>query len=162
MKRKCASRSSQGAPKQLPRPDSLAHAHHSACACATAPGLDHPVLRRLYPTLFTLRQFLLSRLPRTSRNRRRRIFQLGQPIAVQDTVSTHALDVELGILLDAAVIGTSYTQSTVIEEQGASKRDQDIEVFTQQRSQATAGGTFKPGYFLQAEVFIMLHDRCPS
>ena len=158
MKRKCASRSGQGAPKKLTRPDS--HAHESACA--TGPGLDHPVLRRLYPTLFTLRQFLLSRLPRTSRNRRRRILQLGQPIALHDAVSTHALDIELGSLLDAAVIGTSSTQSVESEKQGATKRNEDIEVFTQQRSQATAGSTFKPGYFLQAEVFILHHIAIPT
>lgn len=150
MKRKSNSQLAARPQKRLQRP--LSHCHQPAHA-TTAAGVEHPVLRRLYPNLFTLRHYLLSQLPRTSKNRRRRILQLGRPIAAHESASTtHALDADLGKLLDTAVIGTFTTPDTENYEQVTKKRNEDINVFTQQRSQPTAGGTFKPGYFLQAEV----------
>ncbi|KAF1845713.1 uncharacterized protein K460DRAFT_113633 [Cucurbitaria berberidis CBS 394.84] len=121
-------------------------------AHATTPGVDHPVLRRLYPQLLTLRHYLLSQLPTSSKSRRRRISQLGQATPAQDASSTHPADVQLGQLLDSALVGAFSKTSTGCEEQAAKERDQDVDLFTQQRSQGTAGGTFKPGYFLQSEI----------
>jgi hypothetical protein len=120
-------------------------------AASTAPGPDHPVLRRLYPQVLTLRHYLLSQLPKSSKNRRRRLSQLGAT-PVQHDASAHDVDIQLGQLLDSALIGCFPATEPKNAAQEVKERDRDIENFTQQRSQNTSGGTFKPGYFLQSEV----------
>jgi hypothetical protein len=112
----------------------------------------HPVLQRLYPQVFTLRHYLLSRLPSSSTTRRRRISQLGHATAAQGTNPTHDLDLDVAQLLDSALIGSLINPGPHKPAHVDEERDQDIEAFTQQRSQCTPGGTFKPGYFMQTEV----------
>jgi hypothetical protein len=108
---------------------------------APAP-LDHPVLRRFYPALCTLRHHLLSRLPTASRSRRRRISTLG----LQDQGQTEVeIDVELARLLDSTLVGIPHH----LDAADAKERDHDVDCFTQQLSQA---GTYQPGYLLQPEV----------
>lgn len=119
---------------------------------ATPPSTDHPVLRRLYPQVTTLRYHLLSQLPRSSKNRRRRISQLGLSSPAQHAASASDADVELGQLLDATLVGSFPDAELEHSEHVAQERSREIETFTQQRSQAITGGTFKPGYLLQAEV----------
>jgi hypothetical protein len=109
-------------------------------------------LRRLYPQVITLRHHLLSQLPKSSKNRRRRISQLGLSSPVQDAASAHDGDVELGQLLDATLVGSFPNAKIEPSAHVAQERTREIVTFTQQRSQAITGGTFKPGYLLQAEV----------
>jgi hypothetical protein len=120
---------------------------------ATPSGPDHPVLQRLYPQVLTLRHYLSSQLPKSSKNRRRRISQLGltTPV-VQDHAPTREIDIELGQLLDSTLVGCSLHIDSTNQEQESRERNREIESFTQQRSQNNTGGTFKPGYFLQSEV----------
>lgn len=121
-------------------------------ASATPAAIEQPVLQRFYPRLLTLRHYLLSVLPKSSRNRRRKLAQLGRPVASNKATSTCEPDIELGQLLDSTVIGEHQTAKTNDEEQLTRERIKDIETFTQQLSPAVTGGTFEPGYFKQAEV----------
>jgi hypothetical protein len=119
--------------------------------CAT-----HPVLRRLYPEVLTLRQYLLSRLSSTSKNRHRRISQLGRATPAQGA-SPDGPDVAVVQLLDSALVCTSAVHAeTNSYAQFTHEREKDIKAFTQQRSQGTPGGTFNPGYYMQSEVG---HDK---
>jgi hypothetical protein len=121
-------------------------------AASTPIGPDHPVLQRLYPKVLTLRNYLLSRLPKSSKNRRRRLSQLGLGTPAQDDTSTRDVDIRLGQLLDSTLIGCFSPVAPRDFAQELKERDRDIENFTQQRSQNTSAGTFQPDYFLQSEV----------
>lgn len=148
MKRKHTTLATRG-PRKRPRP-----AVGALCpsANATASSVDHPVLRRLYPQVLTLRHYLLSQIPSSSRNRRRRIVQFGQVAPAHDAPATPHVDIELLRLLDSALVGTMTKSIASSSEQAARDRDHDMETFSQQRSQSTTSGTYKPGYFLQSEV----------
>ncbi|KAH9878518.1 hypothetical protein IAQ61_001790 [Plenodomus lingam] len=130
------------------------HASNSLSVSTSAPppGVDHPVLRRLYPRVLTLRHYLLLQIPNSSKGRRRRIAQIGCSTSALDAKSKHPIDEELGQLLDAALVCTVNGPSPESLGNVAKERNQDIETFTQQRSQGTSGGTFKPGYLLQSET----------
>lgn len=133
-------------------------------ADATRPDTDHPVLRQYYPKILTLRHYLLSQLPRTSKTRRRRLAQVGAAAAPQHehehqhqyqhdhSPSIQALDNDLGQLLDSALVGAPADSTSEIQEQAVRERHLDIETFTQQRSQGTTGGTCQPGQLQQSEV----------
>jgi hypothetical protein len=114
-------------------------------AIATNPGVDHPVLHRLYPQILSLRHYLLSRLPVASKTRRRKISQLG----LSDTTELHRVDFELGQLLDSTLVGLSPKAVATDRDEA---RDVDIVNFSQQLLNSTTGATFKPGYFQQGEV----------
>lgn len=126
------------------RPPKRARPAADQSAVATPPGVDHPVLRRLYPGVLSLRHYLLSRLPASSKYRRRRLTQLGLHHHAQ-----HHLDADLAQLLDATLIGIPRTADAAGQDEAAKDRARDIDTFSQQLSSA---GTFKPGYFLQSEV----------
>jgi hypothetical protein len=143
MKRKCTSHA--GGPRKK------AHLVDQS-ASATPAAIEQPVLQRFYPRLLTLRHYLLSVLPKSSRNRRRKLTHLGRPIASSEATSICEPDVELGQLLDSTVIGERETTKVDVEERLTKERIRDIETFTQQLSPAITGGTFEPGYFKQAEV----------
>jgi hypothetical protein len=143
MKRKCTSHAGGSRKK--------AHLVDQS-ASATPAAIEQPVLQRFYPRLLTLRHYLLSVLPKSSRNRRRKLAHLGRPIASNEATATCEPDFELGQLLDSTVIGERETAKIDVEEQLTKERIRDIKTFTQQLSPATTGGTFEPGYFKQAEV----------
>lgn len=131
-------------------------------ASATPPALDHPVLSRLYPHIASLRHHLLSRLPASSKNRRRKLAQLGLPLPNQDATAPRATDHELASLLDSVVVGRglSTAADAPAREAAAQERDRDLESFSQQLPAETTASTFKPGYFLQSEVSHVLHLPC--
>jgi len=150
MKRKPATHASRGPRKKARRAEP---------ASASPPGPDHPVLRRLYPQVLTLRHHILSRLPKSSKGRRRRIAQLGLATsqAAQEDACTRHLDVQLGQLLDSALIGCVPDAEPRNIQHEAKERDRELESFTQQRSQSNSGGTFKSGYSQQSEVGPVAH-----
>jgi hypothetical protein len=149
MKRKCATHASGGSREKVRRAD-------PAGAAPSRP--DHPVLRRLYPQVHTLRQHLLSRLPKSSKGRRRRIAQLGLTTPAQDeNATTHDIDVQVGQLLDSTLVGCFPDAQPKNIEDEAKERDREFEHFTQQRSQSVSGGTFKSGYIRQSEVGQVMH-----
>jgi hypothetical protein len=116
---------------------------------ATNPGGEHPVLQRLYQRVFSLRHYLLSRLPVASKTRRRKISQLGLSDPSHGATSSRGVDFELGQLLDSTLVGVP-PKAIVTGQDDA--RDGDIVSFSQQLLGSTAGATFKPGYFQQGEV----------
>ncbi|KAH7077248.1 hypothetical protein FB567DRAFT_146392 [Paraphoma chrysanthemicola] len=124
----------------------------SQSANATPTSTDHPVLQRLYPEVLTLRHYLLSQLPRSSKNRRRRLFHLGLAPPAGHGEPTSDIDRELGQLLDSTLIGCSSDASSRPAVQTLENREREIKSFTQQRSQSTSGATYEPGYFRQSEI----------
>ncbi|KAL5463064.1 hypothetical protein PMIN06_001306 [Paraphaeosphaeria minitans] len=121
---------------------------------ATPPAIEHPVLSRLYPEVLSLRHYLLSRLPASSRskNRRRNLSRLGIPTRHQDT-APRGIDLELADLLDATLVGVVPSPRAGNPESAARERDGDLESFTQEVAASNgSAGTFKPGYFPQAEI----------
>jgi hypothetical protein len=121
---------------------------------ATTPAIEHPVLNRLYPEVASLRQYLLARLPLSSKIRRRKFAQVGLHRNDQNVT---AIDVELGALLDSTLVGVLAKHVSGVENaEAVRERDRDLETFSQQLSPGTTGGTFKPGYFQQAEVSYIL------
>ena len=123
---------------------------------ATTASVEHPVLSRLYPDVLSLRHYLLSRLPASSRAkaRRRKLSQLGlleHPGHGDTAPPARSLDLELAELLDTTLVGVLP---------GASRRDdaerqmsRDLDSFSQEISATNpSAGTFKHGYLLQAEV----------
>lgn len=138
--------------------DGVDHARKKArCAVnqslrATHTGVEHPVLQRLYAQVLTLRHYLLSQIPKSSRGRRRRVDQLGNSSTAHDATPIPDIDIELARLLDSALVTTSSNFPDASSAQRNKEREQEVESFTQQRPPDTAGGTFKPGYFLQSEV----------
>lgn len=98
---------------------------------------SHPLLRKYYIDVVTLRQYLSSRL---GKKRRRRLQRYGQ-----DTSNS---DAGVSQLLDQTVIGTHapvhvQDDSVIVEE--------DITIFTQQLSEG-ATSSLTPGTFKQSEV----------
>lgn len=121
---------------------------------ATIASIQHPVLSRLYPEVLSLRHYLLSRLPASSRlkSRRRKLSQLGIHPGHQDT-APRGIDLELGELLDTTLVGVIPSSRAERPEDAARQRDGDLESFTQEVATSNgSAGTFKPGYFLHAEV----------
>lgn len=132
---------------------------------ATPASVEHPVLSRLYPEVLSLRHYLLSRLPASSasKNRQRHLSQLGTCTGDQST-APRGIDLELGKLLDATLVGVLQRPRAGNPEVAAKERDGDLESFTQEVAASNASaGTFKPGYFLQGEVSLIAPvARCGS
>lgn len=124
----------------------------SQSTLATHSGVEHPVLRRLYTEVSSLRHYLLSRLPTSSKNRRRKISQLGLSTPSHDANATRGVDFELGYLLDSTLVGVPPNAPAAARNENAKERDGDIESFSQQLPECATASTFKPGYFLQSEV----------
>jgi hypothetical protein len=121
---------------------------------ATPASIEHPVLSRLYPEVLSLRHYLLSRLPASSKSksRRRNLSQLGLHTRHQNT-APRGIDLELAKLLDATLVGVVPSSRAGKPEIAVRERDGDLDSFTQEVAASNASaGTFKPGYFLQAEV----------
>ncbi|KAJ4301248.1 Telomerase reverse transcriptase [Kalmusia sp. IMI 367209] len=120
---------------------------------ATTASVEHPVLSRLYPEVLSLRHYLLSRLPASSRlkSRRRKLSQLGLHPSHEDT-ATCGTDLELGELLDSTLVGVLPNGDADRRENALREREKDLESFTQELSLTNSASTFKPGYFLQSEI----------
>lgn len=140
------------------RPPKRARDALDQSAFATTPGVEHPVLRRLYPEVFSLRHYLLSRLSVASKNRHRKISQLGKSDPSHHATATRGVDIGLGKLLDSTLVGVPPTAAAASREEAAKARDGDIVGFSQQLLNSTTGGTFKPGYFQQSEVGYSNHS----
>lgn len=101
---------------------------------------SQPLLKRYYPQVVTLRQYLASRL---SKKARRRLQQYGR-----DPTSGTQVDSEVIHLLDAALVGSfkpvHLDASSFIEE--------DITLFTQQLTASDTTVSLTPGEFKQNEV----------
>lgn len=100
---------------------------------------SHALLKKYYPELVTLRQYLASRLPK---KRRRRLQQYGRD-AVSDCGCSGVVS-----LLDSTLIGCFKH----VQVDDSSFLDDDISLFTQQVSESDAAASVTPGKFKQTEV----------
>ncbi|KAM0721837.1 hypothetical protein Q7P37_002762 [Cladosporium fusiforme] len=111
-------------------------------------GAQHPIvplLNQYYQEVHSLRTYLVSRLPKSSKKRRRRLLHYGlQP------VNDDSIIVEQGVveLLDSILVGTSKHVSV----QELDQLDQDISVFTQQVSETDISVTPSAGHLRQSEI----------
>lgn len=87
-----------------------------------------PVLPLYYPHVWTLREYLLSRLSKASKARRRLLVRYGDP---ED-------DVEIRKLLDEIIVGTFNARSDANEQQWQASQEQELSIFSQQISESTA------------------------
>ncbi|KAI9683334.1 MAG: hypothetical protein M1829_005404 [Trizodia sp. TS-e1964] len=120
---------------QSPTPHARKRAKH-ADKLATAPGsskggvLEHSVLLSYFPRVLTLREYLLSKLPASSKSRRRKILSLGPA----DKGTGKCLETgELAKLLDTALIGIARDAQ---EEDGQARRKELLH-FSQKQLAAT-------------------------
>jgi hypothetical protein len=104
-----------------------------------------PLLQQYYHGVHTLRTYLVSRLPRSSKKRRRRLLHYGlQPIQDESIIVCDAT-VQL---LDTILVGTAKD----IPTQELEQLDQDISVFTQQVSESDVSISPSAGHLKQSEV----------
>ncbi|GKT48289.1 uncharacterized protein ColSpa_08470 [Colletotrichum spaethianum] len=84
---------------------------HSGCKKAkldlTKSQVKHSVLQQYYDTVQTLREYLLSKLPGSSRLRRKKIASLGKD-EIQPSKEGHDLILELSLLLDTTLVCTHH------------------------------------------------------
>lgn len=104
-----------------------------------------PLLQEYYQEVHSLRTYLVSRLPKSSKKRRRRLLHYGLQVGHDDSIAVEHSVVEL---LDSILVGTSKRVPT----QEANQLDEDISVFTQQVSESDVSISPSAGHLRQAEV----------
>ena len=102
------------------------------------------LLLQYYPKVQTLRQYLASRLSRTSKNRRKRVLQYGR-----DSTNDTDWDASIREVLDSVVVGTSQHALQSTNEDDIEK---DISIFTQQVSESMSSVGPTQGALKQNEV----------
>lgn len=131
-------------------------------------AIKHPVLSLYYPRVVTLRRYLLSKLPISSKARRRRLLATGscpdksrsrhKPAVLR---KSHATNVDeplegwnddphraLACLLDTTLV-CGLERSCSAQDQS---RMNDLATFSQQQSKSTAGSSLGSGSCSQSEV----------
>ena len=103
----------------------------------------HPVISLYYRDVLTLRQYLLCRLPGSSKLRRRRIASVGSASNSADHNSQ-----SLATLLDTTLVGVLKQPSTKL----ASERQQAYRAFTQSQSRSVLVSTDTGPVAPQSEV----------
>ena len=107
-------------------------------------AIGHPILTQYYPTVLTLREYVLSRLPSTSRIRRKKIFRIGRgpsPLSETETRVSH--------LLDTTLVGAPEISKEQLDE-----RWKERVTYSQmnEESEVTLSDVFGKATFSQAEV----------
>jgi telomerase reverse transcriptase len=104
-----------------------------------------PLLQQYYHEVHSLRTYLVSCLPKSSKKRRRRLLRYGvQPSEDESIVVDHGT----AQLLDTIQVGTAKH----IAAQDFEQLDQDITVFTQQVSESDISISPSAGHLRQSEV----------
>lgn len=104
-----------------------------------------PLLQQYYQEVHSLRTYLVSRLPKSSKKRRRRLLHYGLQVVNDDSIVVEHSVVEL---LDSMLVGSSNRVPT----QEVNQLDGDISVFTQQVSETDVTVSPSAGRLRQAEV----------
>lgn len=133
MKRKRKSRSTRDSKR--PRIDNDCCAQHPIV----------PLLEQYYQEVHSLRTYLISRLPKSSKKRRRRLLHCGLQPVHDDSVIVEQSVVEL---LDSILVGASKHVSV----QELDHVNQDISVFTQQVSGTDISVSPSAGQLRHSEV----------
>ncbi|MCJ1384110.1 hypothetical protein MMC17_007226 [Xylographa soralifera] len=114
---------------------------------------SHPVLSLYYAKIYSLREYLLSKLPVSAKSRRRKIASLGKKC--QDT--NHVVDrgIQTGHVKDHDTRWTNLLESVLVgvgvDREPDSSRKKDFEVFSQ-RTHSTVASSIDEGSFLQHEI----------
>ena len=91
----------------------------SASAAAAAATVDHPVLTQLFPSVQRLRDYVLAKLPRSSRIRRKKVAAVG---AAQDKAGpVPEIEQALAHLLDTTLVGHAGLTAAANEADDANR-----------------------------------------
>lgn len=115
-------------------------------------GLKHPVaplLHLYYKEVHSLRAYLVSRLPKSAKKRRRRLLRYGLQPEHDESI---LVENDVVDLLDSTLVGTSKH----VPVQELEQLDQDISAFTQQVSETEISVSPSAGHLRQAEVGFLL------
>ena len=106
--------------------------------------IGHPVLARYYATVLTLREYVLSRLPSTSRIRRRKIRRIGRgPLPLSETEG------RVSHLLDTTLVGAPEIVKEELDERWKERASSSQE---NEESNVTLSDVLGNSTFSQAEV----------
>lgn len=121
-----------------------AKAPRSSCSPSVQPTRD--LLANYYESVLSLRQFLLSRLPSTSKSRRRRLVAYGRSNE-QTSAAAH--------FFDSTIVGVDAKVGPSVEE----ARDRDFSSFTQSpdRSSLCVSGQSQKSHFEEASTISTRH-----
>ena len=118
---------------------------------------QHPVLSRYYKQVFTLREYILSRISTKSRARRKKITDVGtaqQKVGAEPDKSFGEVhyrperESDLAKLLDSTLVGVTKEADPEAEE----ARIKDLVSFTQTQSRSSASGSSGRSSTTQAEL----------
>ncbi|OQO08842.1 hypothetical protein B0A48_05732 [Cryoendolithus antarcticus] len=104
-----------------------------------------PLLAQYYSEVHSLRTCLVSRLPKSSKKRRRRLLQYGRDNAPS---SASIFDTELASLLDTTIVGTSEQVAVAT----LADVENEISVFTQQLTETDISVLSNTGSLQQSEI----------
>ncbi|KAL9578805.1 MAG: hypothetical protein Q9212_005488, partial [Teloschistes hypoglaucus] len=124
-------------------------------ASTTFDQVTHPTLSLYYPRILTLRNYILSRLPPSSKKRRRRLIALKCDAVTEGNISKASSDPNiqssqsfqstvvdaLGRLLDRTLVCNRDDESRV----DVQDREQDFRVFSQRHDGADESSLLEPG-----------------
>jgi len=105
-----------------------------------------PLLRQYYHEVQSLRNYLVSRLPKSSKKRRRRLLHYGLQSAQDESILVDDGTVQL---LDKIQVGTS---KHIGNREEVEQLDEEISVFTQQVSESDISITPRSRELRQSEV----------
>lgn len=115
---------------------------------AKASGGASNLLRRYYPEVVSLRQYLVASFSQVSKKRRRSIDHYGVVDETQESVVKGLPD-----LLDSVIVGCPRLAGAVVSTTSLEK---ELEVFSQQLSDSTGRTISTQGSLTQSEVGAML------
>ena len=105
-----------------------------------------PLLQQYYHEVYSLRNYLVSRLPKSSKKRRRRLLHYGLQSAHDESI---LVDNGIMQLLDSIQVGTL---KNVGNRGGLGQLDEEISVFTQQVSETDISISPRTRQLKQSEV----------
>lgn len=125
--------------------------------------VQSPVINSYYPRVTTLRQYLVSKLPSTSKKKRRRIALLGLESRKNERdfsgSGPESVSKEIAELLDGTLVGAESGIDTT-EDRGF--RASQFQAYTQELADSAVGSTVNNDSSLQTEVSFLpfLLSRC--
>jgi hypothetical protein len=134
-------------PRKKAKPDHCTRHHRLGCGSSTT--ISHPLLSLYYSRVITLRDYVVSRLPSSSKTRQRKIASLGTaargPAIGGGVAKCESDELALATLLDSTLVGVPFDANS--DTTGHLK---ELETFSQQHS-ASANSTGGAAYS-QSEV----------
>lgn len=120
-------------------------------------AVKHALLAQYYPTILTLRQYLLDNLPPLSRLRRRKIATFGSEPFIED--GPNGVRAQLAGLLDTALVGLGVPPKQVAKAQYESRLQQWINYSQRDDSHVTLSSGDASAVHYQSEVGVTQGPR---